>query len=422
VFKSLSIFSLLLLILTAALFPSEGTRALFNPKAIALVLFVLSFTAYFLTERKVEEKELLTVGGFFLLLSGISFWILLALSGGIEAVAIIDETKLFLITFLPFFGATILYNRGALKFSTFIKTLLYANSLYTFAKVGFLLLVFLKIVSFSTFIEVTGIRVMSLDVAGSFNRFLTSCDLFTPFLLFFVAARKSFNLRLNRLFVYFYIPVSLLSIAIAFSRVFLFIGFASLVLALLLQFQKKAIFALYVSIFFCLGVTALLGPEKVASMLELRLFSRENTASDKVRAGQIEALVEETANHPLLGLGMGGYSREVIRDNDVLHLYEVQWLALLAQFGFLGVPLLLSPVFAIFFSFLKGIFSVERLFLFILFLGWLAAGTTNPFVLSLASGVMYTLFFLGLKELEACHSYPIDQNIHPSFARVSGSL
>lgn len=400
-FKSLSIFCFLFLVSTAALFPSEGTRGLLNPKAIALVLFVLSFTAYFLTERKVEEKELFTIGGFFLLLGGMVTWIVIALlNGRIEPIAIIDESKLFLITFLPFFGAKILHQRGALKFSTFLKTLLYANSLYTLAKIGFLMLVFLKIISFSTFLDVTGIRVMSLDVAGSFNRFLTSCDLFTPFLLFFVAARKSFGLKLNRVFVYLYIPLSLLSIAIAFSRVFLFIGVFSLLLALLLQFQKKAIFAFYVTLFLCLGITALLGPEKVVSMVELRLFSRENTASDVVREGQIKALIDEASEHPLLGLGMGGYSHEVIRDTDVLHLYEVQWLALLAQFGFIGLPLLLAPVFVLFFSFLKGVLTFERLFLFTLFLGWIASGATNPFVLSLASGVMYTLFFLGLKELE----------------------
>jgi len=404
VFKSLSIFCFLALVSTAALFPSEGSRGLLNPKAIALILFTFSFTAYFFTERKCKENDITSLGGAFLLLASMAVWIAIAFSNGqIETSSILDETKLFLITFIPFYGAKILHERGDLQFSSFVKTLVYANCLYSLAKIGFLLLVFLKIVSFSTFMEVTGIRVMSLDVAGSFNRFLTSCDLFTPFLLFFVASQKRFNLSLNKYFVVFYIPLSLLSVGIAFSRVFLFIALFSLFLAILLQFQKRALLALYTSIFFALSITAVVGPEKIYSMIELRLFSRENNASDVVREGQIEALLEEIYKRPLLGLGMGGYSHEIIRDKEVLHLYEVQWLALLAQFGFLGLPLLLLPVFTLFFSFLKSMLTMERFFLFILFCGWISSGATNPFVLSLASGVMYTLFSLGLKRIEASH-------------------
>jgi hypothetical protein len=397
--------------MTALLSPSEGGRGLLNPKAIGFGLFVPSFFLWLLSERKIGEKDLLPLTGFFFLLFGMSAWIGVSFYREVAHMpSLIDQTKVFFITFIPFFGALIMARRGLFSFSTLIKTLIYSNALYSLIKIIFLILFFLKIISLETFLEFTGIRLMTLNVADSFERLLTSCDLFTPFLLFFVVAREHFKVKLSKFFVGLYIPLSIFSIIIGFSRVFLAIGLAALLLALLLDVQKKIIMGLYLLVFAGACTVIFLGPQKVINIVEMRFVSSENQASDDTRKDQISALIREIEKYPLIGLGMGGHSREVIRDLDTRHLYEVQWLAIFAQFGWLGIIPLFGSIVVLLFSFLLPPFSLLRFFLFILYLGWVFSGATNPFVLSLASGVMYTLFALAL--YETCHLYPTREIAH----------
>ena len=78
---------------------------------------------------------------------------------------------------------------------------------------------------------------------------------------------------------------------------------------------------------------AVIGPDNVAEMIEKRFFSNETAVSDQTRIIQIKALMREYDQFPLLGKGLGGYTKESIRDEKLMHSYEVQWAAFLMQFG-----------------------------------------------------------------------------------------
>lgn len=91
---------------------------------------------------------------------------------------------------------------------------------------------------------------------------------------------------------------------------------------------------------------------------------------------------------------MGGYTEKGLRDKELKFSYEVQWMAFLMQFGLLGLFLILLFLAYLAYLILRPPVTIERLSLFALYLLWLAAGLTNPFLVSLPSGILYT-FFLG---------------------------
>jgi O-antigen ligase len=137
-----------------------------------------------------------------------------------------------------------------------------------------------------------------------------------------------------------------------------------------------------------------IGPETVEKIIERRLFSQENTSSDETRTLQAQALMEQFDEAPFLGAGIGGYAQGLVREPTVKHLYEVQWIAFLMQFGVIGIVLLLIPLGLIALRLVMGSFSRVRCSFLGLFLLWIFSGFTNPFLISLASGTMYALFYL----------------------------
>jgi hypothetical protein len=109
---------------------------------------------------------------------------------------------------------------------------------------------------------------------------------------------------------------------------------------------------------------------------------------------QIQALYREFDQAPLLGKGLGAYAVDNIRDFQLKHYYEVQWMAFLMQFGLLGVLLLMIPLGMVSYRYCLAPFSMQKLSFLLMFFLWIFSGFTNPFLLSLTSGIVYTLFLL----------------------------
>lgn len=226
-------------------------------------------------------------------------------------------------------------------------------------------------------------RYMSMPIAGMLFRLQTSMDVPTPFLLFFALDKRAF---LPRWFLPVYLLVATLSNILSFSRYLLFIeGIALLLFFLQLRFTKQ-IAATCATAAFLVGATLLVGPAHVYTAIEQRLFSHANSKSDQVRHEQIEALWYTFEERPLLGQGLGGYAPHYIRDDQLLHSYEVQWNSFLMQFGLIGLIGILTGA---------GIIAYQlrhQIAYLCLFGCWLLSGFTNPFLISLTSGVMYLLF------------------------------
>lgn len=122
-----------------------------------------------------------------------------------------------------------------------------------------------------------------------------------------------------------------------------------------------------------------------------------------IRSQQYHALFAEIVNHPILGQGIGGYSRQLIRLDIHPWMYETQFTAFVMQIGLLGVVLLSililhKEVRAV----LNGHYRIAWL---LLGFGWLVASDTNPFLFSSLAGIILWL---------------IKQNITTQFSRMRG--
>jgi hypothetical protein len=157
---------------------------------------------------------------------------------------------------------------------------------------------------------------------------------------------------------------------------------------------KKTILNIIFGAVVLIGSIIAIGPSKVQKIVELRVLSRNTTASDTTRKLQINALLNEFYQSPYLGKGLGAYVSTNIRDPILKHSYEVQWMAFLMQFGIFGLSLILIPLGFIAFQILNIPHCQAKYAFLILYQLWLASGFTNPFLISLGSGILYTCFYL----------------------------
>lgn len=382
-------FFFLLLVLIGVMFPSDGSHGLLNPKSLGFIALAGSWGASLVIRPKFTPKDQGLLIAFLAILSGIFFFSVLGLGNEESMVA---QAKLFIITASVPFALCYLVEGKKLSFSTFVKTALWGNAFYSLIKLSLVLLHVLGVINLLDLMEKLGLRYMSMEVLGGLGRMQTSVDILTPFLLYFALSYKTWGVKLSQTFLRLYVPLAWLSIALSFSRFFLACGFMAHVMVWI---SKKEI-PLAVSLLKALVIGGLLvtaaGPDRVYKVVEKRFFSDESSKSDSVRQDQMVAMNEKFEENPLFGAGMGGYSEKLYRDKKLKYSYEVQWMAFLMQFGIVGIFLILTLLAYLAYLILKPPVTLAYLGLFGMYVLWLAAGLTNPFLISLPSGIMYALF------------------------------
>lgn len=308
-----------------------------------------------------------------------------------------DQFKLLLITLTVPIVTSYFLNEKLITPQQVLKTVLYANFAYCSLKVGLIALHLGGIVNIWKLMEQSGFQIQRMFIFGEVERLQTSVDISTPFLLLFVLLSPRLGLALPRYFIPTYIVISFLSNALAFSRFLLVIYALSLFLYVLtLNLEKIVSNAIKISLAGILAVLAL-GPNNVMQAIESRFFSTDTRYSDEVRTEQIAAMMQEHAQHPYFGKGLGGHSPAYIRDQSHYHSYEVQWAAFLMQFGMVGMVGLLLALILVTAPLLRPPLTRVNGALLALYLFWLLSGFTNPFLISLQSGIIYTLFYLAGK-------------------------
>lgn len=395
-FRKLLTIPYFVLIIVGLVLPSDGNHGLFSIKSLAFIGCSLAILLHLFIAKKMNllQFKLLTF-----LLCSLCFLLACFLYsnwyGKTEMAMIIDQAKSVWITLFVAGVSLYLFEEKSLTFSTFLKTIVYSNFFFSSGKVVLMALHMLNVVNAWQLLEKFGMRFMSMGMGSEgLTRMQTSVDIITPFLIFFVLSSDNLGVSFSRLFKVAFCFISILAIILSFSRVVIFVAclaFGLYWLTLnLSKFTKNWIIAFIVAI----GVTCLTGPGVWVKMIERRFFSSSSEHSDSIREQQIDALLIEFSKNPLFGKGMGSYAENVIRDERLKYSYEVQWVALLMQFGLVGLFLFLIPLGSIFSRFLRKPFDRFQMSFIVLFICWLLAGFTNPFLLSLTSGIIYSLFLL----------------------------
>lgn len=374
--------SFLALLVCGIVIPSDSNHGFLAPKSLAFLSSIFFFALYFISAESLKKS---VAAPFIFLLASLTFlgvWYL----GGIDQSPLLssaqfDQFKVFLPTlFVPIAGWC-LVKEGVITTSQVFKTIIYSNLAYSLAKITLMALHVFGVIHLWSFMESTGLRFMSMPIAGEVGRIQTSVDIATPFLVYF-ALQGPFSKGLK----WFYCLVSALSVILSFSR-FLMVAFAASIFLHIFSLKWRSQMKLGIGVAaFCLAGVLFAGPEQVAEVIDKRFFSHETYVSDRTREIQVDALMHACEDVPFFGKGLGGYTEECIRDYNLPHAYEVQWAAFLLQFGLVGLVFLLLPL---------G-YIASRLYLgyFLLFGLWLLSGFTNPFLISLTSGVIYLVFLL----------------------------
>lgn len=391
----LLVLPLLAMIACGLLLPSDGNHGLLSPKSLSFLSAGGCWMIFVFMQRKYNGRELR------LLTTCLGIIALLLIWMGIGAIyketpfsSFFDQFKLFIITLSVV--AMVLYyvEAGALSPQTIFKTAIYTNFCYSFLKVVGATLHFAKIVNILTFMSKIKIRFMSMDIHAGMIRLQTSVDIVTPFLLLFVLNSDRLGIRFPKGFRYAYIAISLISVLLSFSRYLIAVSWISLFLYWVTTRPLKQIFAgVAAAMFLCLGILVV-GPGNVYKVVEKRLFSVDNYQSDQTRVDQINAMSNEISCHPFFGKGLGGFAPDCIRDNHLLHSYEVQWVAFNMQLGFVGVSLVFASFLFLGWYYWFPPYYLPKLAFASMYALWLVSGFTNPFLISLTSGIMYSLFAL----------------------------
>jgi hypothetical protein len=400
-----AIFTFLCLLVIGVMLPSDGAHGLFSAKSLAFCGAVFSFAASLLFHPILKPESQRLMAFVLLSLLFLALWTLFGVESGALA---LDQFKVFIIT-LGFLGMGAYYmHEGRLTFATLLKVVILANFSYSLLKITLGALQALQVINALALMEKLGFRFMSMQIMGNLGRLQTSVDILTPFILYFVLSSESWGLFLSRGFKRLFTFLAWISIAFSFSRFLLACALAAHVAFWFCESRKALFLSLFKAscLLFCL--IPLIGPERLYQVVERRFFSDESSRSDIIRKEQIEALVESFYEAPYLGKGMGGFSKEVVRDPLLKYSYEVQWVAFLMQFGILGLLTLLVPPLLLLTKILLLPSSRLKASLFALFCLWLISGFTNPFLISLASGILYTLFYGATLTLFAptCRSSP----------------
>lgn len=384
-----------LLLIVGLTVPSDGQHGLLSIKSLSFLLALFTFAPFAFFQKKITYRQLCLVPflfGFFFILF---FWTSVStLQGETTFVAQSDQFKLFVITLFFPVATLFLIEAKMIAIRQFYKTAIYASFFYMVAKIILVILHAFHFINIWSLLRLLGIRFMSMNIYGGIERMQTSVDIVTPFLLLFVLQSDKLGIPLKNGFKRFYIALSLVSTFLSFSRLLLgvyFLGFCLYWFSLGPRGIVKVV-TMLVAFSFCIYLAV--GPETVHHIIERRFFSADTTESDDTRVKQAEAMLVEFNQYPFLGKGLGGFASGYIRDPITLHYYEVQWLSFLMQFGILGILFLMIPLGIIALRMINAPFSRIRWSFLALFLIWLLAGFTNPFLISLASGIIYTLFFV----------------------------
>lgn len=394
-----------ILLVAGVVIPSDGEHGILSIKSLAFVFCALGVGSYALLRGEMTLYQI-KIATYFL--AACTFFLgAMALSsyyGTTSWESQSDQFKLFVITLLFPLMTLYLVHEKLVQPKQIYQAVIFATFFYAFLKVTLFLLHFLHLIDLWKFLKVFNFRVMSMNIAGGVDRVQTSVDIVAPFILLFVLQSEKLGLHLNRSFKALYVVFTLLSTFLSFSRYLSFVYFASIFFYTLTLSPKGILKMLLIT---CLGALSLyffIGHEQAYTAIQKRLYSSLNYTSDSIRKKQVDAMLSQIGETPCLGTGLGGFAPDCVRVRPTKHLYEVQWMAFTMQFGLIGLAILLIPLLQT----LCRLLHPSRLSFLLLFSLWLFSGFTNPFLISLTSGIIYTLFYL-------IPNATLEKNSHPLY-------
>lgn len=389
------LFPYYLLFVIGLLLPSDGTHGILSPKSLAFLLASASIAALILIKQAFKISHLLLGVFICLYLAFIIAWMIIGAANPVtQWSGSVDQAKLFLITLsVPLFTAY-LKLENFIDCRYLIRIIILSNFAYCLAKLILISLHVLGILDVWNLLGSTGFKVMSMKIFSNLERLQTSVDISTPFIFMFVLFSNRLGVALSPKIRGIYLAVATISNFFTFSRFLLFIQAAAFCLYILSLNTRQFLRVLAVATTLIAISVISIGLDNASASIDQRFFSSANARSDDMRVDQIHAMLDHYNESPYLGAGMGAHAPKLIRSPIQFHIYEVQWVSFLMQFGLLGILFLFLMLLTLAAPLLTPPFSRTKFAFLALFGLWILSGFTNPFLISLQSGIIYALFLL----------------------------
>jgi len=136
---------------------------------------------------------------------------------------------------------------------------------------------------------------------------------------------------------FFWILLLCASIFVSYSR-FVWLEGVFAIILYCFRLSRGHVLALLIG----LVVIAPLATLVPAPLIEQRFFSVGAQKSDDIRRRQTDALTQDIDQNFFLGHGFGSFSYGMVRNPQAPYSYEVQWLAIIYQFGVIGLLFILG--------------------------------------------------------------------------------
>ena len=387
------------------LLPS-GTILGINVKVLCFGFLLLPTLDHLLQDETITLRHM---SALLLLPAILGIWVLLAQLYDFELRLTFYQYKDIFVTLISSWAAAV-YIRGSDSARIrFLQMMLHAEMTACVLKIGILTYCVSRGIGVSSVIysinATMGVSLMSVDFESSFGRVQFVADEVIPICLYILLVSRV-RLRISLPSALGMFVALTISLIFTFSRYYWAVGVVALVLGMIVG--KKDRFHAYLAV--TIGLLIALSAPFLIAIIQLRFSMDLAGGSDITRSRQTVVLKRFFFDAPLLGHGLGSYTRELVRSSDAAYNYEVQIIALAGQEGIVG--LLLMGLMTVYYyrslwpwdRFRKPHRVGSKLTLLLLLLAYLAGGFFNPSLFNSAAAMSYAAIKAladGNKDLQA---------------------
>jgi hypothetical protein len=361
----------------------------FNIKILFLGMYLVLLILYLL-RKKIPPAFYLKV---FCLLLFVVYYIMIGALPFTNSANAHIEGQLFFITFFFPIGIKLLIDEAILDPRKVVKFIVFAHSFFILIKTFYFGMVFVGNMTPNDIVliihNVFNVKVMTLEIVPNVTRIQFNLDLLT--IIVFPIVLLSRQLKLNFTSIQLLLIHTLLfsNVLISFSR-FIIAGY--ILIIVIHFFLSIRNFKSLISLGIILGIVVYFSYDLVHEIIELRYSNKISASSDDTRFLQNTALTREFFKNPILGNGMGGFTKDVIRSPDLIFSYELQMLSFLMKFGVIGFSLFVIFLFSFIYPVLKIGDWTTKIILISTYGIWIGANLFNPYLISSFAAVIFTAF------------------------------
>ena len=322
----------------------------------------------------------------------LSVWLLLSIFNGGSILLAFLQFKDVIVTLIGCWFAS-LYVNDESNAIRYLRLVVYCVAITSLVKLVVLLYAIANGVPMSEIVgrisTLFGVHLMTIDfdVPGEVGgRFQFVSDILIPLSIFSLLCLRD-RLRLSSIHTLVLNSLLLASAVFSFSR-YLWMYCAVAACAGMLLAKKDKLLLLYVLIAVSVSILSF---DYIQDLVILRFSDALAGVSDIERAVQTPALIKWFLDAPLMGHGMGSYTHEVIRSDELPYSYENQLLALCGQVGIVGLLAFTIMVLRYFRRLLTAHYKDRpyQLAVRVLVILFLAGGVFNPCLISSTASISF---------------------------------